>query len=182
MRLIVGTDTETTGFAPGDHRIVEAYVGVYDLDTRTKLTEYFQRINPERSMPADAQRVHGISIADLAGEPNWSIVAPNFAKALNSGLAIVAHNGEDFDMPFINYEMARIGLPKIERPLIDTMKQARWATPIGKSPSLGELAFACEVEYDATKAHAANYDVDVMMACFFRGLEWGFFELPEIAA
>ena len=33
----------------------------------------------------------------------------------------------------------------------------------------------------AQEAHAAHYDVHVMMDCFFRGLEWNFFHLPETA-
>jgi len=63
--------------------------------------------------------------------------------------------------------------------LSDTMTEGVWATHDGKKPSLQELCFACEVEYDPALAHAAAYDVDKMMDCFFKGLEWGYFELPE---
>jgi len=63
--------------------------------------------------------------------------------------------------------------------VFDTMTEGRWATPDGKLPKLQELCFALEVEYDTNKAHAAEYDVDVMMECLWKGIDCGFFTLPK---
>ncbi|SER27818.1 DNA polymerase-3 subunit epsilon [Faunimonas pinastri] len=180
MTLLAGTDIETTGLEPGDHRLVEFYAGLWDLRSRKRVFELNQRIDPQRSIGIEAQRVHKISLGDLVGCPTWDMVAPKAHAVLSRADMIVAHNGDGFDLPFLNYEFKRVGLPPIEKPTVDTMLQGRWATPIGKSPNLGELCFACDMPYDASKAHAADYDVGVMMDCFFAGLDWGFYTLPEI--
>ncbi len=174
--IILGLDTETTGFINPDHRIVEVYNGLWR--NGQKIFEYEQRIDPERGMPADAQRVHGISAHDLFGKPTWDKVAPAQMKVLSKAHMVVAHNA-DFDWGFFDQEFKRVGMKLPDIPVFCTMTEGVWATPDGKSPRLEELCFACEVEYDPAAAHAARYDVDKMMECFFKGLEWGFFELPE---
>lgn len=180
--LIAGSDLETTGLEIGDHRIIEAYVGLWDSDTRKLVRETNLRINPQRSIMPAAQAVHRISIQDLQGCPIWDrSVAGLVREAIEAADFAVAHNGEGFDLPFLNYEFKRVGVPELEVPMFDTMLSARWATPQGKVPNLGELCFSCGVEYDPSKAHAAEYDVQKMMDCFFRGLDWGFYTLPAIS-
>lgn len=49
---------------------------------------------------------------------------------------------------------------------------------MGKVPNLGELCFACGVYYDREKAHAAEYDVAVMLESFFIAHKKGFIQLP----
>ena len=36
------------------------------------------------------------------------------------------------------------------------------------------------IAYDKAQAHAASYDVDVMMDAFHAGVEYGHFQLPEL--
>lgn len=175
--IIAGADIETTGLAWGDHRIIEVYVGLWDLDTRALQDELNIRIDPQRTIQIEAQRVHGISASMLVGCSVWKDVAPQIRRHLDSADLIVGHNWLSFDGPFINYELERVGLKALDKTVTDTMVQGRWATPIGKAPTLGELCFACEVDYDPAKAHAADYDVAVMMECFFRSVDWGFMSL-----
>lgn len=177
--IVAGIDTETTGLLTPDHRIIEVYIGLWK-DGR-KVFQYDQRIDPQRAIAADAQKVHGISMGDLMGKPIWSAVAPNVVKVLEKADVFVAHNGEEFDFPFLDMELKRVGLALPERASFDTMKMGRWAVADGKNPRLGELCWSCGVDYDASKAHAASYDVDVMMECFFRGVDWGFYHLPPVA-
>lgn len=177
--FVAGLDIETTGLSQTDgHRIIEIALAVHELDTGRRVGTYMSRVNPERSIDPDAQAVHGISFDDLIGEPTWGEVAAKVAKVLQRCRYVVAHNGLDFDLPFVYGELARIGQPLPEVGLIDTMLQARWATSDGALPSLEALCFACGVEYDRNKAHAALYDVDVMLECFFRQYPRGFFQLP----
>lgn len=189
--LIAGSDTETTGLlgpdgTPGDHRIIEFYASLWDLATRTKVDSLLLRINPQRSIDAKAQQVHKIALSDLQGCPLWKDVAGKVRAFLERADFVVGHNWNGFDAPFIDGELVRVGLPKLTKPTIDTMLEGRWATPTGLIPNLGKLCWACDVPYDDTKAHAADYDVDgAMMPSFFRALDWGFFEIPkqqEIAA
>lgn len=180
MIIVGGLDIETTGLSQEEgHRIIEFGISLYDADTRANKGALIQRINPERSIQAEAQRVHGISYEELIDEPKWETVASKIARVIGSCKYIVAHNGLGFDLPFVRNELMRVGVAMPEVILIDTMLDARWATPMGKLPSLKELCFALEVDYDVALAHSARYDIDTMMKCFWRGLDLGFFKLPE---
>ena len=39
---------------------------------------------------------------------------------------------------------------------------------------------ALEIEFDKSKAHSAEYDISTTMKCFFKGLERGFYKVPEL--
>jgi DNA polymerase III subunit epsilon len=180
--ILAGFDIETTGLCEPEHRIVEVALILYDLDTQAELARLVRRFNPGRPMDPKALEVHGITFESVAHLPLLEDDKPGIAiiqKMLSKADAVVAHNGEDFDVPFIQQEFRRIGQPLPQIRLIDTMKQGRWATPLGKVPNLGELCFACEVPYEPHKAHAADYDVDRMMKCFFHAYSLGFYDLPH---
>lgn len=179
--LITGLDTETTGLSPekGD-RIIEVCLSVYDFTTRTKKVCFKQRIHPgSKSIHPDAQRVHGISMEDLVGCPTFDKVAPKICAILERSDWAIAHN-LDFDAPFLQHELSACGLSlpaKLKG--YCTMENGRWACPDGKLPRLQELCGSLGVEYDPSKAHAAEYDVDVMMQSLFIGLDLGFFRLES---
>lgn len=176
---IIGLDTETTGLdQEKGHRIIEIALLTYDLDTHKLVDRWVQRIDPERAIDPGAQAVHGIGYSDLVGCPKWDDLAPEIAKRLGTAGLLVAHN-MGFDGPFIAAELVRVGIDVPNVHSLCTMENARWATPDGKSPRLGELCFALGVDYDPAKAHGADYDVQVMMDCFFKGLDRGFYELPK---
>lgn len=177
MRIITGLDIETTGLEQEKgHRIIEVAACLYDADTQRQVARFVKRINPERSIDPKAQAVHGISFDDLVGCPKWEDVAPKLAEIMSKSSLIVAHNGDSFDLPFIGNEFKRIGIAIPEVKCFDTMVNGRWATALGKLPNLGELCFATGVEYDPSKAHGAEYDVEVMMSAFFEGVRTGFFK------
>jgi DNA polymerase III subunit epsilon len=179
VRIITGLDLESTGLDVEKDRIVEIALLGYDFDTREKKFQFVKRIQPQKAIAAAAQAVHGISLADLAGCPVFSDVSELVEKIIKSSRGLVAHNGIDFDVPMLAHELLRAGRQvPTHMEIVDT-KYARWACPDGKSPRLGELAFALEVPYDESKAHGAHYDVDVMMQCFFKGMDKGFFEKPK---
>jgi DNA polymerase III subunit epsilon len=77
MREIV-IDTETTGLDPLDgHRVVE--IGAVELINRSPTGRTFHRyVCPERSMPADALAVHGLTAEFLADKPPFDHVADEF--------------------------------------------------------------------------------------------------------
>lgn len=181
--IIAGFDLETTGLEIGDHRIIEVYIGLYRDEHL--LRKFHTLIDPKRSIGAEAMAVHKITMADVAGKPEWKEVAPTVQAYLAKADRWVAHNGREFDAKFLAYEFKRIGLQLPDRPIFDTM-DCVWATPDGKKPSLKELCFACGVEYletstTGTGAHAASYDVDVMMRSFFNAQRWGFIQLDTPA-
>lgn len=179
MSLIVSFgDIETTGLTVADgHRIIEFAIHHYDFATRTKVGRYVQRIDPLRPIDPEAQEVHGIAYDDLVGCPTWDVVAPAIHDEIVKTSQLTFHN-RDFDFPFIEQELERVG---IKPPLIETfctMENGRWACFDGKLPKLMELCFALNVPYDPALAHAADYDVDCTAQCYFKGLERGFFPQP----
>ena len=102
MRQIV-LDTETTGLSTAQgHRIIE--IGCIEMVNR-RLTgrEYHQFINPERAIDEGAERVHGISNADLDGQPLFADIVDEFIEFV-SGSELVIHNAE-FDVGFIEHEL-----------------------------------------------------------------------------
>jgi DNA polymerase-3 subunit epsilon len=183
MIIVGGLDLETTGLEQSaGHRIIEIAILLYNLETTAFLGKFVQRINPMRPIDPAAQAVHGITFDQLAAEPVWEVVAPRVSQILSKIQYGIAHNGLTFDFPFLAAELMRVGVTVPVFEPIDTMAEARWATPLGKNPNLRELCFACGVEYDPTKAHAAEYDVEVMMQSYFIARAQGFMPPQLVAA
>ena len=184
MIIVSGLDLETTGLKQEEgHRIIEIGLSMFkshDGITFEKLGRtWLQRINPMRAIDPGAQRVHGIDITDLKGCPEWSEVAPKFNKFMSHTDLLVCHNAA-FDAPFVALELIRAGFDMPEFEVFCTMLQGRQVTSMGKLPSLAELAWAFNREYDTSQAHAADYDIDLTMGCFFDGLKQGVFQLPPL--
>lgn len=74
----IALDTETTGLDPNSgHRIVE--IGCVEMIDRIKTSEVFHvYLNPQRDMPEEAFRVHGLSAEFLADKPLFDAVADDF--------------------------------------------------------------------------------------------------------
>ena len=179
-------DIETTGFLDQDsHRIVEIAMIMTEIQhgaggwQAVDRGQVERRINPERSIPPASTAVHGIAAADLMGCPTLEKLAPPLAAVMGRADMWVAHNGKNFDGPFLHREFARCGVRLPIKPIFDTMLEGRFALPDGKVPTLGELCWALDVPYDKTKAHAALYDVQVMRDCLLRGLNLGAFKLAR---
>lgn len=177
--LVTGFDTETTGLDPdkGD-KIIEIALLTYDFATQRLVDKYVQRVDPERAISAKAQEIHGIAYSDLVGMPKFRDIATDAAKRIGDSHLLVAHNIA-FDLEFVisEFTAAGVAIPDVDG--WDTMSESRWACPDGKFPKLGELCFALGIPYDAAAAHAADYDVDRMMACFFEAVKRGVWVLPE---
>jgi DNA polymerase-3 subunit epsilon len=170
-------DIETTGLdQSAGHRIIE--VAIKEFTHNGDLVKTLvERINPERPIDAESERVHGILIKDLEKCLTWDSVGIEVAKFLESADVLIAHN-LDFDKPFLDAELARIGLTAVPMQSYCTMKNGRWACFDGKLPKLQELCFALGVEYDPAQAHSAEYDLNVLAVCYFAGASRGFFEFP----
>lgn len=176
VSLICGVDVETTGFDPEKGcRVIEVCANLYTSDTGVKVYSFAQRLNPGVTIPADASAVHGIFERDLKGMPKFEDIAPKLLAILGKASIFVAHNAA-FDANFLANEFSIVGneIPN-HLSVYCTMENSRWATPDGKLPKLSELCFSLGIPYDKTMAHAAEYDVDVMMQAYFKAKEIGFF-------
>lgn len=178
--MIIGAiDIETTGlhYEKGD-RITEVSLALVNTKNEQRQI-YTRRVNPERNVSAESTRITGLTLDMLWSEPKWAEVGPELDRLLKRVDVLLAHNGVGFDLPFIKHEQETIGISNpISSATVDTMLQARWATPDGKLPSLNELAWSLGYDYDTNHAHAASYDADLTLSCYLEGWRRGFFTLP----
>lgn len=167
MREIV-LDTETTGLDPNDgHRVVE--IGAVELVNHLPTGRVYQEyINPERDMPAEAEKIHGISAAFLADKPVFAAIAEGFLAFLEEdgkGDAapgtLVIHNAA-FDMKFLNSELARLGhAPISDDRVIDSLLLARQRFP-GAPANLDALCRRYDVDISARTKHGALLDSELL--------------------
>jgi DNA polymerase-3 subunit epsilon len=159
LREIV-LDTETTGLDPASgHRIVE--IGCVELFNAIPTGQFYHvYLDPERDMPEEAFRVHGLSIEFLTGKPKFAEVAEAFLAFIGEA-PLVAHNAE-FDMRFINAELAAFGLPAIsfER-VVDTLALARRRHP-GAPASLDALCQRYGIDLSRRTKHGALLDSEIL--------------------
>ena len=159
MREIV-LDTETTGFDPssGD-RIVE--IGCVELiDHFPTGAEYHVYINPERDMPAEAERVHGLSAEFLSDKPLFAEIVDGFLEFIGDA-PLVIHNAA-FDMKFLNAELAKLGRELLpDARAIDTLAMAKIKYP-GSRYSLDELCKRFAIDATSRTKHGALIDSDLL--------------------
>jgi DNA polymerase III subunit epsilon len=159
MREIV-LDTETTGLDPDSgHRIVE--IACIELINHLPSGRQFQcYLNPERDMSADAQSVHGLTAAFLADKPRFAEKAAELLAFID-GAPLVIHNAE-FDMRFLNAELALTGLPPLPTSAaVDTLALARRRFP-GSPASLDALCRRFNIDNSARDLHGALLDAELL--------------------
>ena len=177
MREIV-FDTETTGFNPlkGD-RLVE--IGCVEVENFLPTGRIFhQYVNPERDMPEGAFRIHGLSEKYLKDFPVFSEIYTQFIDFVGDA-KLVAHNA-DFDMKFINWELAQVGhtqYPKVRA--IDTLEIARRKFP-GSPNTLDALCKRFTIDNSNRVKHGALLDAELLAEVYLelmggrqRGLSLG---------
>jgi len=162
MREVV-IDTETTGLEPQEgHRIVEiaCLELLHHVPTGRKLHRY---VNPERDVPADALAVHGLDAEFLAGHTPFAAIADELI-AFIAGDRLVIHNAE-FDLAFINAELARLGHDPLAGPFVDTLAVARRRFP-GAPASLDALCRRFAIDLSSRDRHGAAIDCGLLAAVY----------------
>lgn len=162
MRQVV-LDTETTGLSTAQgHRIIE--IGCIEMQNR-RLTgrEFHCFVNPERDIDEGAERVHGISRADLEGSPLFANIAGEFLEFI-SGSELVIHNAE-FDVGFLEYELTLMKHAKANisdhATVLDTLGLARKLHP-GQRNSLDALCKRYDVDSSRREVHGALIDSELL--------------------
>ena len=159
MREII-FDTETTGLDPstGD-RLVE--IGCIELVNRVPTGRTFHTyFNPDRAMPIEAERVHGLNDAFLADKKRFAEHVAELLEFLGDS-PLVAHNAQ-FDFGFLNWELGACGHPAIslER-MIDTLGLARRRHP-GAKHSLDALCVRYGIDRSHRVLHGALLDAELL--------------------
>jgi len=159
MREIV-FDTETTGlsFAGGD-RMVE--IGCVELVNRVETGRTFHAyFHPERDMPAEAERVHGLSATFLAKHPVFAAGVAALLEFIGDA-PLVAHNA-GFDFSFLNGELERCGSVAVCRTrMVDTLAIARVRHP-GAKHTLDALCSRYGIDRSHRVLHGALLDAQLL--------------------
>jgi len=159
MREIV-FDTETTGLNPssGD-RLVE--IGCIELINRCETGRSFHAyFHPDRDMPMEAERVHGLSIGFLSDKPRFHEGAEALLEFLGEA-PLIAHNAA-FDFGFLNAELSACGraIVSLDR-MIDTLAMARTRHP-GAKHSLDALCTRYGIDRSHRVKHGALLDAQLL--------------------
>jgi len=158
MREIV-LDTETTGLDPASgHRVVE--IGGIEIVNFLPTGRHFHRyINPERAMPEEARAIHGLSDEFLAQHPLFAHIVEELLEFVD-GARLVIHNAQ-FDMGFLNAELARLERASLANPVIDTVSMARRKFP-GAPASLDALCKRFNIDNSQRALHGALLDAQLL--------------------
>lgn len=156
----IALDTETTGFEPSQgHRVIE--IGCVELIHGIKTGKSYQAyINPERDVPDEATKVHGITTDFLKDKPLFVDVAAEFMEFIGDA-RLVIHNAQ-FDVKFLNFELQKVSKGSIgyDR-VLDTLEMARRKFP-GSPASLDALCKRFEVSNEHRKFHGALLDAELL--------------------
>jgi DNA polymerase-3 subunit epsilon len=159
MREIV-FDTETTGLSPerGD-RLVE--IGCVELVNKVETgREYHAYFNPDRTMPSEAEAVHGLSSIFLSDKPRFSERVHELIEFIGDS-PLIAHNAS-FDFGFINWELQACGHPPVcTTRMIDTLAIARTRHP-GAKHSLDALCTRYGIDRSHRVKHGALLDAQLL--------------------
>ncbi|WP_425229048.1 DNA polymerase III subunit epsilon [Sphingomonas sp.] len=159
MREIV-FDTETTGLSfPGGDRLVE--IGCVELFNRVETGQvYHAYFNPERDMPEEAARIHGLRNDFLRAKPRFAALVHELI-AFIADAPLVAHNAT-FDFGFLNGELSRCGHPAVcMTRMVDTLPIAQKRHP-GAKHNLDALCTRFGIDRSHRVHHGALLDAQLL--------------------
>ncbi len=162
-------DTETTGLSFRDgHKIVEiACIETKDLIATGKV--FHKLINPKRSIPEEAFKVHGFSQDFLSDKETFEQVADEFLNFIKDK-KIIIHNAS-FDLGFLDGELGSIQKEKINKKLvIDSLEVARNKFP-GTSNSLDALCKRFNIDLSRRTKHNALLDCELLREVYINLLD-----------
>jgi DNA polymerase-3 subunit epsilon len=159
MREIV-FDTETTGlsFVGGD-RMVE--IGCVELVNRCETGRTFHAyFHPERDMPEEAARIHGLRVDFLSKHPVFALGVEALLEFIGDA-PLIAHNA-GFDFSFLNGELERCGRTAVCRSrMVDTLQLARTRHP-GAKHTLDALCNRYGIDRSHRVLHGALLDAQLL--------------------
>ena len=103
--------------------------------------------------------MHGLTAEFLANHEPFAALADDLA-AFIGGDRLVIHNAE-FDLAFINAELARLGRSPLVCPFVDTLAVARRRFP-GAPASLDALCRRFGIDLGARELHGAEIDCHLL--------------------
>ena len=162
-------DTETTGLSfRGGHKIVEiACIETKDLIPTGNI--FHKLINPKRSIPGEAVKVHGFTEEFLKNKETFNEIADELISFIK-GKKIIIHNAS-FDLEFLDGEFNEIKKSRIDKTLvIDSLEVARNKFP-GTSNSLDALCRKFNIDISRRAKHNALLDCELLREVYINLLD-----------
>lgn len=156
-RPLAFIDLETTGLSCEADRIVEIAVVIVYADRPP--TRWSRLVDPERPIPTEATRVHGISDDEVRGQPRFSDIAAELA-AVVAGCDFGGFNVGRFDLRMLAAEFVRAGVD-IDLSASRVVDAMRIFNRNERRDLKAAVRFYCDREFD--NAHRALSDVDATM-------------------
>ena len=157
-------DTETTGLDETTDRVIE--IGCIELMNHVPTNKTFHvYINPEREVPENVIKVHGITSDFLKDKPKFSEIADDFLNFIKDS-KLVAHNAS-FDIKFINSELKRIGKEELNWDLvIDTLQLSRKKNKTLSRHNLDSLCRYYNIDNSHRDLHGALLDANLLVEVY----------------
>ena len=160
-------DTETTGFdADKGDRLVE--IGAVELINHVPTGKvYHQYINPQREVPEDAFKVHGLSYEFLKDFPTFDQIVDEWLDFVGEDGILVAHNAK-FDITFCNFEQKALNKREFTwDKVIDTLEIARNMFP-GSRVNLDALCKRFNIDNSNRTKHGALLDAELLAEVYLQ--------------
>lgn len=169
---IVDLETTGTNVQKGD-RIIQ--FGCVLVQHGQIIDQLAFDVNPERSVPSAILQLTHLTTKRLAVAPYFEDVATTIRQLLQQTV-FVAHN-VNFDYPFLNAELQRVGQPALNLAAIDTVELAQVLLPTAISYRLRDLTKLLAIEH--TNPHQADSDA-LVTAKLFIALTQRLAQLPLV--
>lgn len=163
-------DLETTSLNPRNGEIIEfGAIIVENFKVKDNL-QFF--IKPSQQISKFTTELTGITqdMLDKQAKFDNQKDAILEIKKIFKNYALVAHNAQ-FDIGYINQKLFESALNEIENPIIDTLAVAKYLFPISISYRLEVVCKKMNIIYDASIAHRADYDANVLEQVWLNMIE-----------
>jgi DNA polymerase-3 subunit epsilon len=131
-------DTETTGLDPEGGDEIIAIGAVRIVKNRIIYEDRFEQlINPERDIPFESYKIHGIESNMVTDKPTIDDVLPDFKRYISNSV-IVGHD-VGFDLKMIKMQEKRTGVV-LANPVLDTLLLSAMLHPIHKQHNIESIA------------------------------------------
>lgn len=156
-------DIETSGLDPLKDEILE--IAGIKLKGENELERFEALVQPRRVIPPESEKIHGLNeLYLLVNGHNIKNVVNDFLEFTKNSI-IVGHNIKEFDWLFILNLTPKLGVPKPENQLIDTLELSR---NLLRLPTYNLASVASHFGYKHENAHRAMPDVEINTKVFLR--------------
>ncbi|USS89915.1 helicase C-terminal domain-containing protein [Fructilactobacillus cliffordii] len=153
-------DMETTGTdLRRDDRIIQFSVSFVQ---NGKISSTFSTyVNDGVAIPREITELTGIDQTTIKTAPSFDQLAPQIYQMLR-GTVFVAHN-VNFDFPFLNHHLERVGFPSLEIEAIDTVTLSQIFFPTLTSYRLSDLSAHFQIQHQHPHSSASDADATAQL-------------------